>query len=177
MNAVSLSLSSGFNFTRESKPNAKGVVKTTVRDLLGLIASGSRDERNNATTMLVAHYWNNGQFRPLAGQLSRVFGAQVVDFGAAIGLDMVTGTAAEGSIADKLGNRESWAQVFAGIYRAHTAKPFKGEKLLFVNAIAAAEKAYADAAAVAAAEREAGLDANTVDAESTTEVPTLALTA
>lgn len=119
--------------TRVSK---KGAV--TVRDLLGLMLSGSRTERTEAAASLVSLYWTNGQFAPLAQQMSRVYGKDVQGFASAIGLDLSTGKLADnGPVQIVGGNRAAYVAIVKGLTDAHTAKPFKGEKALLLSALQA----------------------------------------
>lgn len=136
----------GLSAIQATRTNKKG--QTSVRDLLGLMLSGSRAERTEAASAVVSIYWQNGQFAPLAQQISRVYGKDVQAFAAAIGLDLTTGKiAADAPVQITGGNRAAYVAIVDGLNKSHAVKPFKGEKALFLQALQSHIKARAEASA------------------------------
>ncbi len=183
MTAITTIQNAGFTFVRESKPNKDGLTKVAVRDLLGLIASGNRKERDDAVAKLTTLYYCEGNFAALIGQLSRAFGAGLKPC-CPPGFNLETGTMHKDN---KFGltNRQAWGGILDGIAELHTAKPFKGERALFVAALKRAADTFAEQEAQrnlekeqALAQQRAGLDTDdTIVNVTATEAAPLSLEA
>lgn len=155
MSAISTIQNADFTFKRESKPNKDGLTKVAVRDLLGLIASGNRKERDEAVAKLTTLYYCEGNFAALAGQLNRAFGTGLKAC-CPMGFNLETGTMPKDNRFG-LTNRQAWGGIVDGIAEAHAAKPFKGERALFVAALKRAADTFAGQEAQRALEKEQAL--------------------
>ncbi len=125
------------NAIRVSKSGA-----VTSRNLLGVMSSGNRKERDQVVNSLVTGAWMNGHFAPLAAECGRVFGKLFTDFvrHPSIKMDVVTGIIPKGS---PISNRQAWELFFDHLNHQDqtttNAKlelvPFKSEKRRYMDAI------------------------------------------
>lgn len=102
-------------FVRTSKSGKKAV-----RGLMGLMSSGNKAERHSALDALVAYHWENGQYKPILREFSRVFHGKGFDAIVSIlGIDL-----------DKP-NKLSMLDLFGALVRGTEGKTLKGEKLAY----------------------------------------------
>ena len=138
---ATVSMDAAFSIARTSKSG-----KISERGLLGLITSGTKDERTATASALSLACWQSGQLKPILRELHRVFGGKAWDFSLKmIGLD-----------ADKP-NKAVMLQLIRGI--VDTFADAKGEKVTYTNickSIIAYEASMEEARAAREAARIAG---------------------
>jgi hypothetical protein len=134
MNSTALQTIGSFEVTRVSKAG-----KETKRDFVGVVSSGNRAERQQALQSLITHHYCEGQFTMLAKNMTRIFGDTFVGNAAFVGLNSVTGGALD---KNKKTARAAWQDMVSGLQGKHAVKPYKGEKLQWLECLNNAVKTY-----------------------------------
>lgn len=107
--------------------------KETYRNLLGVIASGNKCERELALRELAMACWENNNYAPLSAEVKRVFGtAQRLKGAEFIGFDFDNP------------KREGFVKFLEALVRENDVKEFKGEKATWMVVVRAALKAEAE---------------------------------
>jgi hypothetical protein len=104
------------------------------RDVLAMLAFGKK-EREEIIQSLIDQYWLDGTFELLAPNINRVFGKAIQYKASTIRLSLVTGKVSPAKGVQAHSNRGAWIAIFKELNNAHAAKPFTGEKLLYLTCI------------------------------------------
>lgn len=124
-------LNTDLTFSRTSKAG-----KVATRGLIGLMTSGNKAERSSAADALIQNQFDNGQFRPIMREFSRVFAGKGFDA-------IINVLAIDVSKPNKIG----MTALLGALVRGTEGKTLKGEKAIYrgyaVDLVARADAAQA----------------------------------
>jgi hypothetical protein len=117
-----------FRVSRVSKSG-----KESYRGLIGVMSSGNTAERKLVVSKMIETMWVNGTFKPIVAEVRRVFNAKQYESGAGFcGLDFMAP------------RKDSMLAYITGIVRSFDDKDPKGEKGIYVAALANVLKVESD---------------------------------
>lgn len=128
---ATISTSVELTFDRTSKAG-----KVVTRGLIGLMTSGNKAERSSAADALIQHQFDNGQFKPIMREFSRVFAGKSFDaIISVLAIDLAKP------------NKTGTVALLGALVRGTEGKTLKGEKAIYrgyaVDLVARADAAQA----------------------------------